>query len=129
MHCAYCPILVPYRYRQYVGAPVRTDHTRTAHYQVVLSVGVVSALISTIVARYRAVSIEGEGRRGRRKRKNLESDVVLWRHLDLLPPSLAASLTHVASTTLATFHPRGGKKPQRRYWYVDRPLPGGTAKN
>ncbi|RWV85175.1 hypothetical protein GW17_00053054, partial [Ensete ventricosum] len=79
-------------------------------------------------------SLSGGIDRGRRKkrekkRKNLESDVVLWRHLDLLPPSLVASLTHVASTTLATFHPRGGKKPQRRYWYVDRPLPGGTAKN
>ncbi|RWV96969.1 hypothetical protein GW17_00040279 [Ensete ventricosum] len=27
MHCAYRPVLVPYRYRQYVGIPVWTDFT------------------------------------------------------------------------------------------------------
>ncbi|RRT49621.1 hypothetical protein B296_00052280 [Ensete ventricosum] len=58
---------------QYIPVRQQTS-TRIARYRAVPSIGAVSTPISIVVARYRAVSTEGEGRRGRKRgrKKDLE---------------------------------------------------------
>ncbi|RWW74828.1 hypothetical protein BHE74_00017206 [Ensete ventricosum] len=66
---------------------VSKEHLPTVRYRVVRSIGVVSTPISAVTAR--AVSIEGEGRRGRRKGRIWRSGAALPRHPD---PSLLIEL-------------------------------------
>ncbi|RWW68991.1 hypothetical protein BHE74_00023441, partial [Ensete ventricosum] len=55
------------------------------------SIGTVFAPISTVTVRYRVVSTEGEGRRGRRKERTWRSDTTLLRHPNPSPPSRHSS--------------------------------------
>ncbi|RZR71165.1 hypothetical protein BHM03_00003932 [Ensete ventricosum] len=74
------------------GVTYLTGMRRTARYRTI-PFRVVSALISTVATCYRAVSAEGEGRRGRRKGRTWRSGAALLRHPDPSSPSLVARRT------------------------------------